>query len=489
MHPAANLLAACISTVEGACKNISGGLLSGYVPHIGGYAEGEARYDWGWRFLATLAQGLRSGNLFTRGDTAVLDAPEQNRASTEAGFASRRRTADGNGMPLRRDSSYRNDTADDDPGGEFERRTRVRFSFHGGLLPKSLWGRIAMGCGLLLLAGAGVAALLAVRSFLLHDEHFIVSSSQSIQIAGNSRLTSAQLLSVFGEDVERNIFNIPLAQRRAELESLPWVEHATVMRLLPNRVSVAIVERTPVAFVRQGTEIGLVDANGVLLNLPATSPEDTGGQPDAAASTRTAPHYSFPVLTGISAEDPLSVRAARMKIYMGFVAALDASGENISHRLSEVDLSDPEDVRAILPDSATGGADSASGGADVLVHFGDGRFLERYRQYQQHLAEWRTQYPRLSAVDLRYQRQVVLEMQPGTATAAGDAAATGTAAPATASGESTGADSAKGNAADNAQKTAAASMSHAAATKSKRRIAARLTTGKPSVSATLGAAR
>jgi len=420
----------------------------------------------------------------------VLDAPEQNRASTEAGFASRRRTADGNRMPLRRDSSYRNDTADDDPGGEFGRRTRVRFSFHGGLVPKSLWGRIAMGCGLLLLAGAGVAAGLAVRSYLLHDEHFLVSSSQSIQIAGNSRLSRAQLLSVFGEDVERNIFNIPLAQRRAELESLPWVEHATVMRLLPNRVSVAIVERTPVAFVRQGPEIGLVDANGVLLNLPGASSEDASGQPDAAIA-RTAPHYSFPVLTGISAEDPLSVRAARMKIYMGFVKALDASGENISHRLSEVDLSDPEDVKAILPDAApgspdtaSGGADSASARADVLVHFGDGRFLERYREYEQHLTEWRAQYPKLAVVDLRYERQVVLQMQPGTAAPAADAAA-----PATAPGESSSTDSAKYTVKDNAQKTAAASMSHAAATKSKRRIAARLTTGKLSVSAMQGAAR
>jgi len=347
-----------------------------------------------------------------------------------------------------------------------------------------------MGCGLLLLAGAGVAAGLAVRSYLLHDEHFLVSSSQSIQIAGNSRLSRAQLLSVFGEDVERNIFNIPLAQRRAELESLPWVEHATVMRLLPNRVSVAIVERTPVAFVRQGPEIGLVDANGVLLNLPGASSEDASGQPDAAIA-RTAPHYSFPVLTGISAEDPLSVRAARMKIYMGFVKALDASGENISHRLSEVDLSDPEDVKAILPDAApgspdtaSGGADSASARADVLVHFGDGRFLERYREYEQHLTEWRAQYPKLAVVDLRYERQVVLQMQPGTAAPAADAAA-----PATAPGESSSTDSAKYTVKDNAQKTAAASMSHAAATKSKRRIAARLTTGKLSVSAMQGAAR
>ena len=49
---------------------------------------------------------------------------------------------------------------------------------------------------------------------------------------------------------------------------LPWVAHATVMRLLPNRMRVSIVERTPVAFVRQGNHIGLVDANGVLLDMP-----------------------------------------------------------------------------------------------------------------------------------------------------------------------------------------------------------------------------
>ena len=306
----------------------------------------------------------------------MLDVPEQDRASTEVRFAGRRSAAVTE-MPLRRDSSYANNyTADAEdyvPDGEYERqprRPRVRFSFHGGLVPKSLWGRIAMGCGLMLLAGAGLAAVLAVRSFLLHDEHFLVSSSQSIQIVGNSRLSRAQLLSVFGEDVEHNIFNIPLAQRRAELERLPWVEHATVMRLLPNRVCVAIVERTPVAFVRQGSEIGLVDGNGVLLNLPepelsGANPQEASGQPGVAAIASTAPHYSFPVLTGISAEDPLSTRAARMKIYMGFVKALDASGENVSHRLSEVDLTDPEDVKAIIPDAAPGGADTASGGANA----------------------------------------------------------------------------------------------------------------------------
>jgi cell division protein FtsQ len=423
-------------------------------------------------------------------------------------------------MPLRRDPSYANNYADADdvaPDDEFERRPRVRLSFHGGLLPKSRWGRIAMGCGLLLLIGVGVATALAVHSFLLHDEHFVVSGSQSIQIAGNSRLTRPQLLSVFGEDVERNIFNIPLAQRRAQLESLPWVEHATVMRLLPNRVRVAIVERTPVAFVRQGSEIGLVDANGVLLNLPgpdlpAVDLQDAGGQQGAAAIARNAPHYSFPVLTGISSEDPLSTRAARMKIYMGFVAALDASGEGISHRLSEVDVSNPEDVKAILPDPVSGTPNTASGGADILVHFGEGKFLERYRQYEQHLAEWRAQYPKLASVDLRYERQVVLEMQPGPAAPASDAlvvsatAAAGAAAPAagdstpttegkatpttvqsTALAKATVAAKAKsslaatGNAKTSRAPSAAAGNAHTTATG---KVA-----GKPSVSSVQGAAR
>jgi cell division protein FtsQ len=370
---------------------------------------------------------LRSGNLFSKGGSTVLDAPELDRAPMGAKAAGLKRGAAVTEMPLRRDSPYADDYADGaESDHEFSgsaRRPGIRVSFRGGVVPKSRWGKIAASCGLVLLAGALVVGLLWVRSFLLHDAHFVVPDSESIQIAGNSHLTRAQLLSVFGEDVDRNIFTIPLDARRAELQSLPWVEHATVMRLLPNRVRVAIVERTPVAFVRQGTRVGLVDANGMIFDLPGPDMDEANGRRSAAV----APHYSFPVLTGISADDPRSVRAARMKIYLGFIAALDASGEGIPHKLSEVDLSNPEDVKAIVPD----------GGTDILVHFGEEKFLERYHQYQQHLAEWRAQYPKLASVDMRYERQVVLEMQPGavvptnSANAASDSTATGGAADAT----------------------------------------------------------
>ena len=118
-------------------------------------------------------------------------------------------------------------------------------------------------------------------------------------------------------------------------------------------------------------------------------------------------HYSFPVVTGILASDPASTRAARMKIFEQFTSDLDSSGEKISEKLSEVDLSNPEDVKAVIPDN----------GKDVLVHCGDTDFLNRFRKFEEHLTEWRTQYPALWSVDMRYERQVVLEMQPGSAAA------------------------------------------------------------------------
>jgi len=36
-----------------------------------------------------------------------------------------------------------------------------------------------------------------------------------------------------------------LNERRKQLEAIPWVERATVMRLLPDQIRVSLVERQP----------------------------------------------------------------------------------------------------------------------------------------------------------------------------------------------------------------------------------------------------
>jgi len=261
------------------------------------------------------------------------------------------------------------------------------------MLPRTTGGWVLWGSAVFLALALVVTAAYTVRYYLLHDDRFVVTTSADIQIAGNEHLTRAQVLSVFGADLERNIFKVPLADRRADLERLPWVQHATVMRLLPNQLRISIQERTPVAFVRQGSQIGLVDASGVLLDMPEQSAGD--------------PKYSFPVLTGLSSSDPLSTRAARMEIYKRFMTELDAGspahGQKLTETLSEVDVSNPEDVKALI----------AADGTDVLVHFGDEDFLTRYKSFEMHLPEWRQQYPKLASADMRYQDQIVLEMQKG----------------------------------------------------------------------------
>ena len=61
----------------------------------------------------------------------------------------------------------------------------------------------------------------------------------------------------FPADRDRSVLRIPLDDRRRQLESLPWVEQAAVRRALPNTIEVEITERTPIAFLREGSELEL----------------------------------------------------------------------------------------------------------------------------------------------------------------------------------------------------------------------------------------
>ncbi len=270
--------------------------------------------------------------------------------------------------------------------------------------PASKAGRIFLAfCALIVFGGLTTAGLI-FKTCLERDARFRIAGTSSIQATGLTEVNRPEILSVFGEDIGRNIFFVPLAERRKQLEEIPWIERATVMRILPDQIRVAVVERKPVAFVREGQQIGLVDADGVLLSMP----------PVAMAKH----HYSFPVLTGIDARDTAASRRERMAVYQRLMSDLDANNQHYSQQISEIDLTDPEDARVLIPEQ----------GSDILAHFGQDHFLERYQRFQAHIAEWKRQYPHLAAVDLRYDHQVVLEMAPDKGAAqppAGAAPATG----------------------------------------------------------------
>jgi cell division protein FtsQ len=117
------------------------------------------------------------------------------------------------------------------------------------------------------------------------------------------------------------------------------------------------------------------------------------------------------VIRGITDTEPLSSRAAAMKIYNRLVSELGATdgeseasssgpngGTNYVKQLSEVDLSDPENVKVTANDP----------GGTMVVHLGAQDFLPRYKLYVSHIAEWRQQFQNEQSVDLRYEGQVIV---------------------------------------------------------------------------------
>ena len=259
-------------------------------------------------------------------------------------------------------------------------RAQKRVSARRSSLPRKtanrlLWAAVAVGVlGVL----AGAAAVL--YQYGEHSWRFRIDSSDNIDVVGNENVTKAQIMEVMGADIGRNIFFVPLSQQQAQLEQIPWVDSASVMRFVPNRLRVEVHERTPVAFARVGPRIFLIDAGGTLMELPPKH------------------KYSFPVILGMNPGEPISTRLPRMKTYNELIEELDASGAHYSQDLSEVDVSDLDDVKVRVNDPQ----------GDVLVELGNSDYLKRYRTYVSHVQEWRQQFQKLESVNLRYDNQVIV---------------------------------------------------------------------------------
>ncbi len=241
-------------------------------------------------------------------------------------------------------------------------------------------------------AGAAAAAIVSyeVADFLYASPEMALIHPDQISLKGNNYVGPGSVLEIFAADRGKSVLRIPLALRRKQIESLPWIEQAIVRRALPNAVQVEIKERTPIAFVREDADMALVDVHGVILERPA------------------AGDFHFPVVTGIGAEMPLDDREKRMQLYSGFAQQIESARAGALDQVSEVDLADDHDVRATL--TGLGGADASAGHADapVLVHFGDSDFASKYRTLVEDIGQWRAKAGPVESVDLRFDREAVV---------------------------------------------------------------------------------
>jgi len=269
----------------------------------------------------------------------------------------------------------------------------------------------AAGCA------AGVIAYDFAR-FLYSSPRMALIHPEQIVLAGNHYVLREQIIEIFAGDRGKSVLRIPLDERRRQIEAIPWVEQASVRRALPDKIAVEISERTPVAFLRQGSEMALIDAHGVILDLPLE-----GG-------------FHFPVVTGISADMAPQDREDRIQLFSVFAQQLESVSSRALDQVSEVDLSDSHDLRAMISDlpapaAVPGTADSfanaapaapetaadnsfagptqqAEADSPVLAHFGDSGFADKYRTLVANIVQWRATAGRVNSVDLRFSREAVV---------------------------------------------------------------------------------
>jgi len=242
---------------------------------------------------------------------------------------------------------------------------------------------------------AGISAVWTAGRFLLYGHPMLLVKPEQIEVNGNHIVSREAVLQQFVRDRGRSVLRVPLDSRRSALEEISWIESAMVQRILPNRIRVDLTERTPIAFLRNGTELALIDAHGVILDRPHG--ED----------------LQFPIVTGLSENMPREERGKRMQTYQEFVKDIDLVRSGSSDRVSEIDLANPKDLRAVM----TGIANSTDPQA-LTIHFGASDFTGKYRMVVENFAQWQASNGRVHSIDLQYAKQVVLNPDTSTASAA-----------------------------------------------------------------------
>jgi cell division protein FtsQ len=229
-------------------------------------------------------------------------------------------------------------------------------------------------------------AVYEAASYLLYSPGVLLKSAEQIEIQGNRFVPPEAIAEKFSADMGRSVVRVPLTDRRELIETLPWVEEAHVQRVMPNRIRVEITERTPVAFLRTGSDLSLVDAQGIILERPVDG------------------EFKFPVVSGIGEATPRATREQHMNLYTQFMKEIERVQPGADDHVSEADITDVSDLRATLS-----GVGTASGSASpILVHFGDSDFGNRYHLLAENIDQWRASAGSVDSVDLRFARQVVV---------------------------------------------------------------------------------
>lgn len=219
---------------------------------------------------------------------------------------------------------------------------------------------------------------LVVSASALQVRHF--------EVYGNARVSAGEVTALIDGLRGTSILTADLESYRRRLVKSPWVSDAALRRVLPSTVEVFVHERTPMGLCRLGSQLYLVDRDGIVI-------DEFGPQYG---------EFDLPIVDGLvrGSADGTALDARRAALA---ARVLDALGErkDLAMRVSQVDVSDLHDAVVILE------------GDTAQLHLGDDRFLARLQSYVELAPTLRERVDRIDHVDLRFDHRVYVRPEPG----------------------------------------------------------------------------
>jgi cell division septal protein FtsQ len=206
--------------------------------------------------------------------------------------------------------------------------------------------------------------------------HFLRTSPRfevkKVVVLGWRRETESQILTRADVPNKANVFSVDLDAIRERVEQMQWVRNAIVERVLPDTITVKVVEREPVGLAMLDGKIYQFDTEAAVLDYDPSS------------------GVNFPILDGLQPHDK-SGNLRRVDLYTRVLKELQGQTE-----LSEVHINDADEVSVLLS------------GDPTEVSLGVGDFRARWLKYLELRPQIQAQYPSAVRVDFRFQGQYIV---------------------------------------------------------------------------------
>lgn len=227
---------------------------------------------------------------------------------------------------------------------------------------------------------ASILALYTLSCALVRSPLFLV---KQVELEVPGRPGPDEIRSMSGIRTGMNMLSIDTEEVSRRLETHPWIQHATVVKRLPDQVLIKVRKRKPAALVVVRGHLCYMDAEGKILDKV---------EPGAP--------LDFPMITGLEQD----VNAARrrgdgrdLRQALSLLRVLQATPALGS--VSEVQIDRSEGLSFVLE------------GFSVPVHVGWSGFLEKMIRFEEALPSLASQLNGIERVDLRFSGQIVLKQR------------------------------------------------------------------------------